>query len=50
MTPDDRDEKPDKQDESARRRRLSFAGLMQAEPDLAARSEDILYEERQQRG
>ncbi|WP_156095144.1 hypothetical protein [Nocardia lijiangensis] len=29
-----------------RRRRLSFAGLMHAEPDLAARSEDVLREER----
>ncbi|AVH20590.1 hypothetical protein IU438_17950 [Nocardia cyriacigeorgica] len=29
-----------------RRRRLSFAGLMRAEPDLAARSEDLLREER----
>lgn len=27
------------------RRRLSFAGLMDAEPNLAARSEDILREE-----
>jgi hypothetical protein len=29
-----------------RRRRLSFAGLMHAEPDLAARSEEIFREER----
>ncbi|MFQ6330997.1 hypothetical protein ACLMAL_33365 [Nocardia sp. CWNU-33] len=29
-----------------RRRRLSFAGLMHAEPDLAARSEEFLREER----
>ncbi|MEU1549334.1 hypothetical protein [Nocardia sp. NPDC005745] len=29
-----------------RRRRLSFAGMMHAEPDLAARSEDLLREER----
>ncbi|MFD4460714.1 hypothetical protein [Nocardia sp. NPDC058480] len=29
-----------------RRRRLSFAGLMHAEPDLAERSEDYLREER----
>ncbi len=28
-----------------RRRHLSFAGLMHAEPDLAARSEEILHEE-----
>jgi hypothetical protein len=28
-----------------RRRRLSFAGIMDAEPDLAARSEEILREE-----
>ena len=28
-----------------RRRRLSFAGLISAEPDLAARSEDILRDE-----
>jgi len=28
------------------RSRLSFAGLMHAEPDLAARSEEILREER----
>jgi hypothetical protein len=28
-----------------RQRRLSFAGLLQAEPDLAARSEDILRSE-----
>lgn len=27
------------------RRRLSFTGIMDAEPDLAARSEDILREE-----
>lgn len=30
---------------SGRRRRLSFAGIMDAEPDLAARSEEILREE-----
>jgi hypothetical protein len=30
---------------NARRRRLSFAGIMDAEPDLAARSEEILREE-----
>lgn len=29
-----------------RRRYLSFAGVMDAEPDLAARSEDLLREER----
>lgn len=29
-----------------RRRHLSFAGVMDAEPDLAARSEDLLREER----
>ncbi|MFF0491212.1 hypothetical protein ACFYTQ_19495 [Nocardia sp. NPDC004068] len=29
-----------------RRRHLSFSGLMHAEPDLAARSEDVLREER----
>lgn len=29
-----------------RRRHLSFAGVMQAEPDLAERSEEILREER----
>ncbi|WP_433195301.1 hypothetical protein ACQP1G_40965 [Nocardia sp. CA-107356] len=29
-----------------RRRHLSFAGMMDAEPDLAARSEDLLREER----
>lgn len=29
-----------------RRRRLSFAGIMEAEPDLATRSEEILREER----
>ncbi|MBF6225775.1 hypothetical protein IU470_11755 [Nocardia abscessus] len=29
-----------------RRRRLSFAGTMHAEPDLAARSEELLREER----
>ncbi|WP_433757171.1 hypothetical protein [Nocardia sp. CA-135398] len=29
-----------------RRRRLSFAGMMHAEPDLAARSEELLREER----
>jgi hypothetical protein len=29
-----------------RRRHLSFAGLMHAEPDLAARSEELLREER----
>ncbi|WP_216917735.1 hypothetical protein [Nocardia noduli] len=28
-----------------RRRHLSFAGVMDAEPDLAARSEDLLREE-----
>lgn len=32
-----------------RRRRLSFAGIMDAEPDLASRSEDILREELGQR-
>jgi hypothetical protein len=31
--------------ESGRRRRLSFAGIMDAEPDLATRSEEILREE-----
>ena len=29
-----------------RRRRFSFAGVMDAEPDLAERSEDLLREER----
>jgi hypothetical protein len=29
-----------------RRSRLSFAGLMHAEPDLAARTEELLREER----
>ncbi|MFG3617950.1 hypothetical protein [Nocardia sp. NPDC047654] len=29
-----------------RRRHLSFAGMMHAEPDLAARSEELLREER----
>ena len=29
-------------DEQLRKRRLSFAGLLHAEPDLAARSEEIL--------
>ncbi|MBF6167295.1 hypothetical protein IU486_21435 [Streptomyces gardneri] len=29
-----------------RRRRLSFAGMMHAEPDLAVRSEELLREER----
>lgn len=32
-----------------RRRRLSFAGIMDAEPDLAARSEEILTQEFGQR-
>lgn len=31
--------------ERGRRRRLSFVGLMEAEPDLAERSEDILRAE-----
>lgn len=31
--------------EPPRRRRLSFAGLIEAEPDLAARSEEILRDE-----
>lgn len=30
---------------AVRRRRLSFAGIMRAEPDLAERSEDILRDE-----
>lgn len=30
---------------SGRQRRLSFAGIMDAEPDLATRSEEILREE-----
>lgn len=34
---------------AGRRRRLSFAGIMDAEPDLAARSEEILREEIGQR-
>lgn len=31
--------------DNQRRRRLSFAGLLHAEPDLAARSEEILRAE-----
>ncbi|MEV5839613.1 hypothetical protein [Nocardia sp. NPDC052112] len=33
-----------------RRRHLSFAGIMNAEPDLAARSEELLREERAKQG
>lgn len=39
------DEEPATQSHSGRRRRLPFAGLMHAEPDLAERSEDILRAE-----
>lgn len=36
---------PDERPEAGRRRKLSFAGIMTAEPDLAERSEEILRAE-----
>lgn len=38
-------EQTDHEPRGGRRRRLSFAGIMEAEPDLAARSEEILRDE-----
>lgn len=39
------DQQADTDAEPPRRRRLSFAGLISAEPDLAERSEDIIRDE-----
>jgi hypothetical protein len=41
----DESEAPAPEAAEGKRRRLSFAGLMNAEPDLAERSEDILRAE-----
>ncbi|KIA60849.1 hypothetical protein [Nocardia vulneris] len=40
------EQSPTSTEPGKRRRHLSFAGVMDAEPDLAARSEDLLREER----